>query len=167
MRTLDERLTVRLPGLYRTFARLVLRLPLRSRVRRWLFGRRTMAGYHAMNRSDVGVLLAVYDPEVVVSFHPGGTMPPDLTGEYHGHDGFRELWSRWLGSWGELRFEPEELIDLGDAMLVTVTVRGRGRASGVETQTRYYEVFRFREGTIVRHEAFVDEAAALRSVGLG
>jgi ketosteroid isomerase-like protein len=125
-----------------------------------------MAGYQAMNRGDIDVLLAIYDPEVIVSFHPGGAMPPDLTGEYLGHDGFRDFWRRWLDSWAEFRLEPEEVVDLGDAILVTVAIQGHGRASGIETETRFYEVFRFRDGMIVRHEDFIDEAMARGSVGL-
>jgi ketosteroid isomerase-like protein len=119
-----------------------------------------------MNRGDVDLLLAIYDPEVVVKFNPGGPMPPDLTGEYHGHDGFRELWQAWSDSWEEFRFEPEEVVDLGDTILVTVTVQGRGRASGIETRMPLYEVFRFRDGIIFRHEDFTDKGAAQRAVGL-
>lgn len=166
MRTLDERITVRFPWLYQLVAKPVLRLPLRSWLRRLLLARRTMAGYHAMNRGDLDVLLAIYDPKVVVSFHSGGPMPPDLTGEYHGHDGFRSLWERWLGSWQELRLEPKEVIDAGGAILVTVAVSGRGRASGVATETQLHEVFTFRNGLIARHEDFTEEAAALRAIGI-
>jgi ketosteroid isomerase-like protein len=167
MRTLDEQLTVHAPRLYRAVARRILRLPLSSRLRGRMIGRRTMAGYHAMNRGDVDLLLAIYDPQVVVRFHPGGPMPPDLTGEHHGHDGFRELWQAWSDSWEEFRFEPEEVIDLGEAILVSVTLQGRGRASGIETRMPLYEVFRFRDGIIFQHEDFTDKGAAERAVGLG
>jgi ketosteroid isomerase-like protein len=166
MRTLDERLTVRVPGLYRVLARRIIRWPLRSRLRRWMLKRRAVAGYHGMNRGDIEVLLAIYDPDVLVHFHTGGTMPPDLTGEYRGHTGFRDLWARWSDSWEEFRFEPTEVIDLGEVMIIVVKIRGRGRASGLETETWLHEVFTFRDGLIVSQEDFLDEDSAFEAVGL-
>jgi ketosteroid isomerase-like protein len=42
----------------------------------------------------------------------------------------------------------------------------KGRASGIEGDDRYYQLFTFRGGKIVRMEVIRDEAEALEAVGL-
>ena len=166
-RTLDERLALRAPWLFRGAAKRVARLPVGSRIRRYLFARRTMQGYQAINRGDLDVLLTVYHADVVTSFDPtSGLTPPDLAGEHRGHDGFRVLWDHWNAVWDELRFEPQELIDAGDRMLVTVEMSGRGVGSGVETKMTYFELYALRDGRIERHDNFVERAAAMSAAGL-
>jgi ketosteroid isomerase-like protein len=167
IRTLDERLAVRAPWLFNAVAKRVARLPVRSRVRRYLLARRTIQGYQAVNRGDLDVLLAVYLPDVITSFDPAsGLTPADLAGEHEGHDGFRLLWDAWNSAWENLRFDPRELVDAGDRLLVTVDVSGRGAGSGIEIEMTYYEVYTLRDGRIARHENFLARAAALEAVGL-
>src|SRR4051812_41295156 len=90
MRTLDERVAVRMPRVFNAAAKRVARLPVGSRLRRYTFARRTMQGYQAVNRGDLDVLLTVYQPDVITCFDPtSGLTPPDLAGEHRGHDGFR------------------------------------------------------------------------------
>jgi ketosteroid isomerase-like protein len=43
---------------------------------------------------------------------------------------------------------------------------GRGRASGVEVDTRFYEVYALREGKVLRVDEYTDRAEALEAVGL-
>ena len=43
---------------------------------------------------------------------------------------------------------------------------GRGSQSGVEVNTRMYEVFTLREGKIVRMDEFTERATALEAAGL-
>ena len=161
MRTLDERLALRAPWLFRSAAKLAARLPVGSRLRRYLFARRTMQGYQAVNRGDLDVLLAVYHPDVVTCFDPdSGLTPPDLAGEHSGHEGFRTLFDAWNAAWDDLRFEPRELIDAGDRMMVTVGMSGHGATSGIDIAMTYYEVYTLRDGRIARHDNFADLAAA-------
>lgn len=126
-----------------------------------------MQGYHAVNRGDLEVLLAVYHPDVTTSFDPkSGLTPPDLAGEHQGHEGFRLLWDHWNAAWEDLRFKPRELVDAGDRMLVTVEMSGRGAGSGIDTTMTYYEVYALRDGRIARHDNFVEKAAARSAAGL-
>ena len=166
-RTLDERIAVRFPGLLTLAASWVTRLPPSAPVRRYLFARRTMQGYQAVNRGDLDVLLAVYHDDAVICFDASsGFVPPDLAGEHRGHEGFRRLWEAWRSAWRELELRPEEVVDLGDRFLVQVRMTGRGRHSGLDTDMRYFEVYTLRNGKISRHENFVDRAEALEAVGL-
>ena len=167
MRTLDERLALWFPPLLHLGARFVARLPVGSRVRRYFLVRRTMQGYQAVNRGDLDVLLAIYHRDAVTCFDPSsGLIPPDLAGEHHGHEGFRRLWEHWRLAWQDLRFEPQEVIDAGDRMIVTVRMSGQGKGSGLPTTMTYREVYTLRDGRIARHENFVDADAAMAAAGL-
>jgi ketosteroid isomerase-like protein len=68
--------------------------------------------------------------------------------------------------WDELVYEPTELIEVGDAVVVLQHERRRGRQSGVEVEADTAAVFRMREGRIWRCQGYMDQAEALRSVGL-
>ena len=126
-----------------------------------------MQGYQAVNRGDLDVLLVVYHEDVITCFDPKtGLAPPDLAGEHRGHRGFRLLWDQWNTAWDDLRFEPLELVDAGDRMVVTVKMSARGAGSAVATTMTYFEVYTLRDGRIARHDNFVEEAAAMRAAGL-
>jgi ketosteroid isomerase-like protein len=167
IRTLDERLAVRFPRSLRTVAGFVLRLPRKSRVRRYLFARRVCQGYQAVNRGDLDVLLAAYRDDATITLDPSaGLLPPDLVGEHRGHAGFRTLWEGWRSAWDDLRLEPQDLYDLGNGMIVRVKMTGRGRDSGVEATAEYFEVYEFRDGIISRHENYRDRGEAFAAAGL-
>jgi uncharacterized protein len=85
---------------------------------------------------------------------------------YHGHDGVRESFERWLEQWDEYAGEAERFIDCGDDVLVVGRERGRGRASGASVTSRIFFVYTIRDGKIARYREFYDEHAALKAVGL-
>jgi SnoaL-like protein len=124
-RTLDDRLFVRLPALYRLLSDAVLRLPPGSRIRRLLIARSTQRAYAAGNRRDFERLLTALDPEL--EYRPqGGLYATDLPTVVHGRDGYREVWQTTLDAFEDLRIEPEEVFDLGDRLVVTVEFRAHG-----------------------------------------
>jgi ketosteroid isomerase-like protein len=55
---------------------------------------------------------------------------------------------------------------VGDTVLAEVVQHGKGRASGVEGDNQYFQLFTFRGGKIVRMESIMSEAEALEAVGL-
>jgi ketosteroid isomerase-like protein len=66
----------------------------------------------------------------------------------------------------ELETIAEEFIDGGDRVVVAIYFRGRGRRSGIEIDTRLYEIYFLREEKIVRVQEFTDRAEALEAAGL-
>jgi ketosteroid isomerase-like protein len=44
--------------------------------------------------------------------------------------------------------------------------QGRGRASGVKVETRFYEVYTLREGKVSRVDEYTERAEALEAAGL-
>ena len=119
-------------------------------------------------RRDHEAAFQYYDPEVVFDTRATGVVTPDLADVYHGHEGIRQYWRRWLEAWADLQFEIEEIRDGGDSAVALIRNQHQwGRHSGIEVETPPYAiVFTFREGKVVHWKAFPDRAEALRSAGL-
>jgi SnoaL-like domain len=164
-RTLDQRLSVRFPALYRLVADSFMRLPPRSRLRRLMLARSVGLVYAAANRRDFDLVLVGWDRES--EYHPSGELlPPDLDTVFYGHDGYRRLWRYWLDAFDDIRWDPEEILDFGDRFLVTTQQSGRGSGSGVAVSEPVFQLFTVRRGLVVRQEDFLDRSKALEAVGL-
>jgi ketosteroid isomerase-like protein len=157
-------MAVRFPALARLLNDAVLRLPPRFRLRRLLLARVFGQAYAAANRQDFDLVLVGWDPES--EYRPSADlMPPDLDSVFHGHDGYRRLWRYWLDAFGDIRWEPEEILDLGDKVLVTTQQRGHGSGSGVAVSEPVFQLFTFRRGLVIRQEDFLDRSQALDAAG--
>ena len=55
---------------------------------------------------------------------------------------------------------------MGDCVLATVRLRGRGRGSGIEVDARFFDLYTLRDGKIIRMDQFAEESEALAAVGL-
>ncbi|HEY2602375.1 MAG TPA: nuclear transport factor 2 family protein [Thermoleophilaceae bacterium] len=163
-RTLDQRIYVRLPALYRAGAAAASQLPLGSRLRRTLVARSVRLAYAAANRRDFDVVLLGLDP--AFEYRPAGDlMPPDLEPVFRGHDGYLELWRYWLDAFTDIRWEPEEILDFGDAFLVSTQQKGRGSGSGVAVSEPVFQLFALRRGLVLRQDDFLDRSQALAAAG--
>jgi ketosteroid isomerase-like protein len=111
------------------------------------------------------VALVGFDPEI--EYRPSADlMPPDLGAVSHGHDGFLQLWRYWFEAFEDLRWDPEEILDFGDKVLVTTQQRGHGSGSGVAVSKPVFQLFGFRAGLVVRQDDFLDHAEALEAARL-
>jgi ketosteroid isomerase-like protein len=163
-RSLDERLSVRFPALYRLFADAFMRLPPRSRLRGLMLARRVRRAYAAANRRDFDAVLVGWDPRS--EYRPSADlMPPDLETVFYGHDGYLELWRYWLDAFEDIRWEPDEVLDFGARFLVTAHQRGHGSGSGVAVSEPVFQLFELRRGLVVRQEDFLDRSKALEAAG--
>ena len=164
-RSLDDRVAVRFPVIYRLVADFLLHLPPRSRLRRSMLGRRVRRAYAAANRRDFDLVLAGWDPKS--EYRPSADLtPPDVEPVFHGHDGMRQLWRYWLDAFQDIRWEPEEILDFGAKILVTTEQRGHGSGSGVAVSEPVFQLFTFRRGLVLRQEDFLDHSQALEAAGL-
>ena len=164
-RSLDQRVYVRFPAVYRLLADSLLRLPPRSRLRRLMLARTVGLAYAAANRRDFDSVLMGWD--AASEYHPSGDLlPPDLETVFYGHDGYRQLWRYWLDAFEDIRWDPEEILDFGDKFLVKTQQRGRGSGSGVAVSEPVFQLFTVQRGLVVRQEDFLDRAKALEAVGL-
>jgi ketosteroid isomerase-like protein len=161
-RTLDQRVYVHFPTLYRLLADAVSRLSPRSRLRRLILARSVALAYAAANRRDFEVVLIGIDPEI--EYRPSADMmPPDLETAFHGHDGYLQLWRYWLDAFEDIRWDPEEMLDLGDTFLVTARQRGHGSGSGVAVSEPVFQLYELRRGIVVRLDDFLDRSKALEA----
>jgi ketosteroid isomerase-like protein len=83
---------------------------------------------------------------------------------YHGHDGVRASWERWLENFDTYGFEVESITDHGDRAVVTAVEHARGSASGADVSSRVYMIVTFRGEKVLRYEEFYDEQDALAAI---
>jgi ketosteroid isomerase-like protein len=127
-----------------------------------------------MSREHVQRLREMYGrttlPQIADSLHPEAELHqahaiPD-SDDYYGREEFLRGTRRWLEEWEEFRYVPEELVDLGERVLMRVRVSGRARASGVELDLLAFHLWTFQDGMPWRCEVFLDERPALEAAGL-
>lgn len=104
------------------------------------------------------------DPEVEFHGTVGGLQEGQVA---HGQAEIDETFeAEDLEAWDERRFEAEEFIDAGDAVVVLLHEYRRGKGSGVELETRTAVVVEVRRGRVVRIQGYMDREAALEAAGL-
>jgi ketosteroid isomerase-like protein len=118
-------------------------------------------GYDLYNRTGEADY-AVIDPEIVYDVSRR-TFDPLV---YHGHEGVREFLALIREQWATMRLEPQDFIDAGDKVVVSVRLVGVGKESGVETTANAAHVWTFRDGKIVRQTVFQTMNEALEAAGL-
>ena len=114
--------------------------------------------FEAYNRGDYDEAAACLAPDVV--WEIGQEVPA------RGPDAVKTMWARWDSEWEELETVPEEYIDAGDEVVVTVHYRGRGRSSGIEYSERLFDVYTVRDGRCVRKREFKRRSEALAAAGV-
>lgn len=118
--------------------------------------------YGRWARGDFTASMDLLDAQAVLVIGPDF---PDA-GTYEGHEGIREYMRGFLEPWTRVTIEAEELTDARDAVLAAVHQSGVGESSGVETEFRYFQVWTFRDGKVVRLEGFRDRAQARVAAGV-
>jgi ketosteroid isomerase-like protein len=107
---------------------------------------------------EVEEALRYADPDIVWN--------PAEESATQGHDAVRASLVRWKSEWDHYEMLPEEFEETGDRVVVAVSFRARGRASGIEVDARLYDVYTLRDGKIVRMDQFTEQSEALEAAGL-
>jgi ketosteroid isomerase-like protein len=165
-RTIEERLAVRFPWLAQGWSRLIVRLSPASRLRQALMLRAIRNGFDAYNRGDLDVCVLLYHPAVKFERSEEHSAT-GLEVNFEGLEGYRDFAAEWTSGWGEHRFEPRELIDLGDRFLVLTELIARGQGSGISLTQDHAMLSTFDDdGRVIRQQDFLDHAEALEAAGL-
>ena len=117
-------------------------------------------GYEHFNRTgepDYSV-----DPEVVYDVSRR-TFDPIV---YRGHEGIREGLALIREQWATMRLEPQDFVDAGDNVVVSVRLVAVGKEGGVEVTANAAHLWTFRGGKIVRQTVFQTMDEALDAAGL-
>jgi ketosteroid isomerase-like protein len=114
----------------------------------------------AYRRGDWAALGALLDADIFIRTDP--RWPEQCI---YGRDAALALYrGLWESGGSDVRIE--EIVDLGDRVLVRVGVNMRGHESGVEVGQPVSELATLREGRIIFIEYFFDHKQALKAVGL-
>ena len=119
--------------------------------------------YAAWETGDFRTTAGIYDPLVV--FVPIREFP-GAASHYLGSEGVREFTMAFFEPWTSLTIAAEEVIEIGDSVVVAALWRAEGRESGVQGEKRVFDVWTFRGDKAIRIEFFSDRAEALQAVGL-
>ena len=85
---------------------------------------------------------------------------------YRGRAEAKEFFRKTQEVFSEIRWEPQEFIDLGHAIVVETRVFATGRGSEVPTEFAETDVFWFSDGMILRLQGFATKEDALEAAGL-
>ena len=164
-RRLLERLALRLPATAAFLIRQLQRVSPHSRLRQALVRHFIRQGIEALNRRDFEAVFGFYDRDC--EFVPFQLPTLGLEGT-HGRNERIRFQQRWVAEWGEFRFEPEEIIDLGDGrrLLLLGRTKGSGLSSGAGFDGEWAALLTVSTGWIIREEAYFDHAQALEAAGL-
>ena len=119
---------------------------------------RVRAGFAAHNRGDIDSLVELYDPDAVFE-----TL---LLGTHHGKEAIRRLYEENQANQSGYTVEPVEQIDAGDNVITVVRVGGAGPVSQIALDDQIAFIHMFKNGLVVREQAFSNRDEALDAAGL-
>jgi ketosteroid isomerase-like protein len=85
---------------------------------------------------------------------------------YTGREAFIANMAKLGESFEELRMEPLEIVDLGEKVIVVVSMSGRGKGSSVPVGMTFAQLWSLRDGKAVSLRDYATRAEALEAVGL-
>jgi ketosteroid isomerase-like protein len=111
-------------------------------------------------REQAEALAPLFTDDFVCVFHGvSGDLRPGI-------DGLRSAWLDWLAPWQSYRAEIDELIEVGDRVLVLTRDYGRRPGDDHEVELFGSAVYTVRAGQIARAEYFTKRVDAFADVGL-
>jgi ketosteroid isomerase-like protein len=164
-RRLEERLALRVPYIQSLVTRVWWKRPPRSRLRQAIVRRLVRQSFEAANRGDYEVTFALYDRDVEL-IPPTGLVRLGDEASYRGLEARVRYERNWRAEWGDFRYEPDELRDLGDRFLVIGRIRSSGLSSGAAIDTDFANLFTLSAGKVIREQVFFNRAEALKAAGL-
>ena len=84
---------------------------------------------------------------------------------YRGVGEAREMWADVREMWAEYRSEVEEVVDLGEYVLVVTYISGRGHGGGVPVDQRIVGLVRFEGEKALWVKSFTSKREALAAAG--
>ncbi len=116
----------------------------------------------AFNQRDVDTFASITTPDFEWS-----TSVMAVEGEiFRGREGIETYFERMREAWDDFQTIVDEYRDLGDRVLLSGQVEGRGRGSGAPVLAPLDILYHFRGGKISRMHSFLDHGEALQAAGL-
>jgi ketosteroid isomerase-like protein len=118
----------------------------------------------AFNRRDIDAITDLLTEDF--EFIPYLAAVVEKTTTYRGRDGLRQYGEDADPAWENFQVRVDEIRDLGDRVIAFGEIRGRGRASGLDTRVSLAWVADFHQGKISRLQSYGDATEALEAAGL-
>ena len=115
-------------------------------------------GIACLNRGDDDGFAAVMAEDV--------TYVPYDDSPIHGREQVLQLARSWSEAFDRFEWESSQLVDVGDYVVLSGRVVGRGRGSGVEVSSNDAWVLRFSDGQVIECREYASRADALEAVEL-
>ena len=115
--------------------------------------------WDAYSGGDYERIAGFHDPHIVVVTLEDGAL--------YGNNAVLANYERWDEAWEGAETTLEEVIGHGDRVFVAARFHGRGRASGVEVETRLYEVYTVRDGKVLRIDEYATAPRPPKPPGCG
>ncbi len=164
---LDYRLALRFPRARRWVIRTVLAMPPAARIRRIVIPRAIQLAWSAYERGEIRAPIeAAYARNVeidVAAFARAG--PVGLPSSMSTREELIRFQVDWTDAFARMRYDVNELLDFGDALVFEVVQEGEGKASGVVAHVRMFTALRFGDGEVIWQHFFLERDDAIRSVG--
>jgi ketosteroid isomerase-like protein len=121
--------------------------------------------YAAMARGEFWAAGEVFDPEIVWEW---SSSLAGLTGTaaYHGIEGVEAATRDFFKAWDWYRQEAEEVIEVGDDVLVITRTYARPKGSDRQLEGKAAELWTFRDGKVIHHKGYDSPAEGLDAAGL-
>ena len=91
---------------------------------------------------------------------------PGVGSTHTGLHGLRALWLEWLAPWDSYYTETEDVIDVGNQVVVLFRDHGRRKDLAADVEARGASVYTVRDGKVARVEFNPNRDEALEAVGL-
>jgi ketosteroid isomerase-like protein len=162
---LREQLFLRLPRVAAVLTRAVLRRRPTSRLRQAMIRNAFRIGIEALNRGDYEAAFALLPPDFeTIPASDAGLVGLDPI--YRGRDGRLRYHRQWVAELGEFQNAPEEIVDLGDRVLLLGRIKGTGATSGAAFDTEIAYLITISAGRMIREQDFRSHEQALEAAGL-
>jgi ketosteroid isomerase-like protein len=122
---------------------------------------RLRGAYEAFNENGVEAVLERLAPEFQLRDRESS---PDRAETVYGKQGIKELFDSYMEAFDALRLEPQEFIDCGEQIVVSLHQHVRGKGSGAEVVGNIAHVWTMRGETPFRLMIFGDKESALRAL---
>jgi len=120
------------------------------------------ATYRRVNEAGFAAIADVVHPEFTMD-SPQGVE----ASQAHDKAGLREWFGKMDEIWEELRFEPEEMIDVDDTRVIAVVrTSGRARGSGIEINQELTHLWTIVDGRATSLVTFSTKREAIEVAGL-
>jgi len=117
----------------------------------------------AFSGRDMERILSLTDPEFEAVVPAQLSAEPDT---YRGHEGIRRYFESFYEVMDEIEFEAERFWDAGDAVVVAVNMRAKGKRTAIPVVQSFTQLWRMRGARALRVHTYPSREEALAAAGL-